>query len=649
MATFQPLDAAAISTLEQQGCSAADWSAVSVASGFDAGRVHRTQFTGTIRLGSLTGTVEVEGGVEIETGIRDVHLIRCEIGDDVLISRVGGHIARMKIGRGTIITDVGTIATNPGATFGNGVEAETINEGGGREIGLFAELSSQFAYLLAMHRHRGDVVGRLQQMVSDYTDAARSDVGVIGQGVRISHVGEIIDVQIGDAAQIVGATRLQNGTILSEPEAATTVGGAVVAEDFIIAEGAQIVDGVVLHSCLVGQGSKMGKQFSAENSLFFANCEGFHGEACSIFAGPYTVTHHKSTLLIAGIYSFYNAGSGTNQSNHMYKLGPVHQGVVQRGTKNGSFSYMRWPTVVGPFCVVIGKHLNNFDIGDLPFSYVTDEEGDSLLTPAMNMFTVGTLRDGEKWPNRDRRTASTKRDQICFDVYSPYTVGKMVRAQTALTELYDETPREVEQLRYKGVLVKRLMLRKGARNYRDGVDVYLQGKILDRSAAARAAADPAALRDALSAGQGVGEGDWSDVGGQLIPQARLAQIEDGIATGKISTPAQVDAAFAAAATSYAEDEWAWICRIWTERTGSAPEGLAPADLDEIEASHTKMSNSTIKKILADAEKEFDPVARYGYGAEGGDAARDADFSAVRGTFADNSFIQQMQDRLRDDG
>ncbi|MBT3343385.1 MAG: DUF4954 family protein [Gemmatimonadetes bacterium] len=647
MATFQPLGAPDISTLEQQGCSAADWSSVHVAKGFDASRVHRTQFTGTIRLGSLSGTVEVEGGVEIETGIRDVHLIDCEIGDDVLISRVGGHIARMKIGRGTLITDVGTIATNPGASFGNGVEAETINEGGGREIGLFAELSSQFAYLLAMHRHRSDVIGNLQKMVTDYTQAARSDVGVIGAGARISHVGEIIDVQIGDAAQVVGATRLHNGTILSEPDAATTVGGAVVAEDFIIAEGAEVVDGVVLHSCFVGQGSKMGKQFSAENSLFFANCEGFHGEACSIFAGPYTVTHHKSTLLIAGIYSFYNAGSGTNQSNHMYKLGPVHQGVVQRGSKNGSFSYMRWPTVVGPFSVVIGKHLNNFDIGDLPFSYVTEEEGEPLLTPAMNMFTVGTVRDGEKWPTRDRRTASTKRDQICFDVYSPYTVGKMVRAQAALTSLYEDTPRDVEQLRYKGVLVKRLMLRKGARNYRDGIDVYLQGKILERAAEARSASDQGALRSALATGDGIGTGDWSDVGGQLIPQARLAQIEDGIATGKLSTPADVDAAFATAATAYAQDEWAWICRVWTEREGAAPEELSLDQLAKIEVSHRKMANSTIKKILADAEKEFDPVARYGYGAEGNDEARDTDFEAVRGTFADNSFIQQMQDRLSD--
>lgn len=649
MTTSLPMSAAEIKTLTQQGCSAGDWASVLVTSDFDPQRVHNTRFDGSVHLGALTGTVGVAGGGDVDCGIRDAHLIDCEVADNVLISRIGSHIARTRIGAGAVITDVGTIATHAGATFGNGVEAETINEGGGREIEMFAEISCQFAYLMAMHRHRTDVIERMQAMVADYTAAAKADMGRIGAGARISHVGEIIDVEIGPAAQVVGAARLHNGTILSAPDAATQVGAGVMAEDFIIAEGAEVVGGVVLHSCFVGQGTKMGKQFSAENSLFFANCEGFHGEACSIFAGPYTVTHHKSTLLIAGIYSFYNAGSGTNQSNHMYKLGPVHQGVIQRGTKNGSFSYMRWPTVVGPFCVIIGKHLNNFDIGDLPFSYVTEEEGDSLLTPAMNMFTVGTMRDGEKWPTRDRRSATTKRDQICFDVYSPYTVGKMVRAEAALTALYEETDRGIEQIRYKGVLVKRLMLRKGARNYRDGVDVYLQGKILAQAAAARATGDEAKTRASLAAGDGVGEGNWSDVGGQLIPLARLKQIEDDIASGKLANPAQVDAAFADAATAYSKDEWAWVCRVFEQRTGQRPEALSLADLDKIQASCTKMSNSTIKKILADAEKEFDPIARYGYGAEGGDAARDADFASVRGTFADNSFVQQMQDRLQDGG
>ena len=44
--------------------------------------------------------------------------------------------------------------------------------------------------------------------------------------------------------------------------------------------------------------------------------------------GPYTVSHHKSSLLIAGMFSFFNAGSGSNQSNHLFKSGAVHQACL---------------------------------------------------------------------------------------------------------------------------------------------------------------------------------------------------------------------------------------------------------------------------------------------------------------------------------
>jgi hypothetical protein len=113
------------------------------------------------------------------------------------------------------------------------------------------------------------------------------------------------------------------------------VGSGVVAHDFIIAESSKVDGGAILGRTFVGQGCLVGRQYSAENSLFFANSEAFHGEACSVFGGPYTVSHHKSSLLIAGLFSFYNAGSGTNQSNHMYKLGPVHEGKLERGCKTG--------------------------------------------------------------------------------------------------------------------------------------------------------------------------------------------------------------------------------------------------------------------------------------------------------------------------
>ena len=74
-----------------------------------------------------------------------------------------------------------------------------------------------------------------------------------------------------------------------------------LAEDFILSSGAQVADAAKLIRCFVGQACHLGHNYSASDSLFFSNCQGENGEACAIFAGPFTVTHHKSTLLIAGL------------------------------------------------------------------------------------------------------------------------------------------------------------------------------------------------------------------------------------------------------------------------------------------------------------------------------------------------------------
>ena len=150
-----------------------------------------------------------------------------------------------------------------------------------------------------------------------------------------------------------------------------------MAENFIISSNTSVDNACIISNCFIGQGCLLDKHYSAEHSLFFANSQGFNGEACSIFAGPYTVTHHKSTLLIAGMFSFMNAGSGSNQSNHMYKLGPIHQGILERGAKTTSNSYILWPSKVGAFTLVSGRHYKNVDSSSLPFSYLIESKDDS--------------------------------------------------------------------------------------------------------------------------------------------------------------------------------------------------------------------------------------------------------------------------------
>ena len=259
----------------------------------------------------------------------------------------------------------------PRRRFGNGVEIETLNEAGGREVVLCNGLSAQLAYLMCVYRHDERLISQLQQLAraaaATVTADVRHDRGLDRESPKQPRSSTW---RSGRLRVVDGSISLVNGTILSHPEAPTTIGAGVIAEDFIVAEGASVTDAAMLTSTFVGQGSRVGKQFSAEGSLFFANCEAFHGEACSVFAGPYTVTHHKSSLLIGGMFSFYNAGSATNQSNHRYKLGPSHEGKLERGCKTGSSSYLMWPCRVGPFSVVLGKHTRTFDTRDMPFSHV---------------------------------------------------------------------------------------------------------------------------------------------------------------------------------------------------------------------------------------------------------------------------------------
>ena len=213
------------------------------------------------------------------------------------------------------------------------------------------------------------------------------------------------------------------------------MGDSVIATDFIFSSGSYIADAAKLVRCFVGQACHVSHNFSAHDTLMFANCSFENGEACSVFAGPYTVSMHKSSLLIAGMFSFLNAGSGSNQSNHMYKLGPIHQGIIERGSKTTSDSYILWPAKVGAFSLVMGRHYRHSDTTDLPFSYLIEKSDETYLIPGVNLRSVGTIRDVKKWPKRDKRQDAAQLDCINYNLLSPYTIEKMIRGRNQLLNL----------------------------------------------------------------------------------------------------------------------------------------------------------------------------------------------------------------------
>lgn len=639
---YRSLSAEEIQQLTEQGCTADDWGGVQVAEPFLAERVRGVDFAGNVFLGSLAGNVKRARALEKPCGIYNARLHDCIVGNGVRIANVGSHLAGYRLGDNVLIENIGVMEAHAGARFGNGVEVVALNEAGGREVPLFDALSSQFAYLACVYRYRSDLLKRLLEMSRREIEAATNDYGVVANGASIVGVPKIVDVNIGSSATIDSAQALVNGTVLSHPDAPTTIGDAVVAKDFIVAEGAHVVGGAIIQKSFVGQGSRVGNQFSAENCLFFANCEAFHGEAVSFFAGPYTVTHHKSTLLIGGMFSFYNAGSGTNQSNHRYKLGPTHEGKLERGCKTGSFAYVMWPCRVGPFSVVLGKHTRSFNTADLPFSHLeADGTGRCELIPGHYIATVGTLRDGTKWPKRDRRTGPELRDILCFDVFNPMTVGRMVAGAETLSRLQESTDRSVATVNVGGAEIKRVLLRMGAKRYAAAVERYLLEQIFQRMES-KLSGHGAKLKDVFAAdAKAVYSKEWLDIGGQLMPRDRFERIAGGIVNGEIDTIAKLQRALASARSAYDEDVWLWSRNQAKDSLGVNLDEFTVEQAGKLAAQYRDQQQKLLRLVLIDAEREYDEASRIGFGMDGDAAARDQDFAAVRGKLEENSFVKQL--------
>ncbi len=641
---FRQLTPEEITRLTEQDCSCTDWSKVQVAEGFKAETVKSTCFSGEVKLGVFEKQVPFLGGITKPSGISNATIHNCTIGNNVYIGHVRNYIANYVIEDDVVIDNIDLLAVEGESSFGNGTEAEVVNEAGGREIPIYDHLSAHTAYIIAFYRHRPKVIEKLQKMITDYAASVTSSMGLVAKGARVINCRIIKNVKIGPASVIEAVNRLENGSINSCPEDPVYIGPGVFAEDFIVCSGAKVTEGTIISKCFVGQGTELAKQYSAENSVFFANCGGFHGEACAIFAGPYTVTHHKSTLLIAGLFSFLNAGSGTNQSNHMYKLGPAHQGIVERGSKTASDSYMLWPAKVGAFTVVMGRHYRNSDTSDLPFSYLIEQEDESILAPGVNLRSVGTVRDARKWPKRDKRKDPNKLDYINFKLLSPYTIQKMLNGRALLINLKLNSGPTSDYFIYHSCKIKKSSLDNGIKFYQIGSDKFL-GNCLIKRLEDKQLKNVDELRAALKSDTKTGPGKWVDLAGLFAPEEAVQKLLCDIENSSISTLEQVTESFKSMHENYPAYEWSWVVSVLEQQLSKTIDKITADDIIELTTKWKEAVVELDNTLYRDARKEFADTAQIGYGIDGDEEIKHQDFAQVRGTFEENNFVTEIKKHI----
>lgn len=498
-----------ITELSEQGCRCAEWQHIWVEDGFVTDNIYNVRFEGEIRLGEN---------------------VRME--------------------------NVGIVRTTDGATFGEDYLISVKNEAGAGNVVLYSGLTAQTAALMMLAADDKPLFGKLRKMVSEYAGAHRPPCTTIGSNVTITDCRELTNVSIGNDCELCGASRLIDCTLSPTPEATIYIGDDVIMENVVVQAGSTVVDGARIYDTFVGEACHIGRGFTAENSLFFANSHMDNGEACAAFCGPFSVSHHKASLLIGGEYSFYNAGSATNFSNHAYKMGPIHHGTMERGCKTASGTHVLWPASIGAFSMVMGKIQTHPDTSMFPFSYVIGEGRKTYLVPGRNLCTVGTYRDVMKWPKRDKRPLNGRLSLITFDWLSPYVIERIRAGLQTMMEMQEEQGYEAEEYEGQGFFIKSQSLQRGIQYYKLALRMY---------------------------GNANKTSEWTDLLGLLIPTDALEQLKEDITGDDIADITTLESRFRDIYESY--EQW--------------------KGFSENEAVCEQAHEEWLKAIRKDAEREYE--------------------------------------------
>ncbi len=583
-----------IEILESNSCWAEDWSRVEVAEdGFQAKFFHRVMFYGDIQLGSFQKEVEITKGFVKHSGINDATLRNVTVGNDCLIEKVGNYINNYTIGDDCLISNISVMETTEGATYGEGNLISVLNEVGDGNVIFFHDLNSQFAAFMVKHFNDKDLKNAIRRLVKEEIARTNPERGTIGNNVKIVNTREITNTVIQDDCEISGASRLSDCTILSSEYASVYIGTGVICENSIISDGSSIVNSVKMQDCFVGEACQISNGFTASQSVFFANSFMSNGEACAAFCGPFCASHHKSSLLIGGMFSFYNAGSGTNFSNHAYKMGPMHWGILERGTKTASGSYLLMPATIGTFSVCFGKLMHHPNTTALPFSYLIAEADKMYLVPGRNITTVGLYRDIRKWPKRDMRPQQTQKSIVNFDWLSPYSVGEILQGKKILENLRQASGDNVSSYNYHEYVINATSLRKGIKYYDIALRIYM-GAVLKRAHKWGFFGKPQTE---------IGLGRWNDLSGLLLPVSEERRLIEDVKSGSLETIEEVVNRFREINENYRIYQWAWTYRMILEYYGINE--ITPEDDARIKQDYIEARRAWIAEIKKDAEKEYE--------------------------------------------
>jgi hypothetical protein len=319
-------------------------------------------------------------------------------------------------------------------------------------------------------------------------------------------------------------------------------------------------------------------------------------------------------------------GSGSNQSNHGYRSGAVHQGFYGRGTKFGSNSYIVLPAETGIFTLVAGKHKNHPDTKIFPFSYLIGKDGESYVYPARNFANAGVVRDVEKWQKRCNIKDSERTDIMNFNLLNPFSIQKIQNGMFLMATM-QEKKSNTEIYEHNNCKISKTNLKNGIGIYAMAFDIYLGNAVNERLKGIDIK-NSDALHTRLQPDCFEGRGEWLDIAGLIAPKSEIDKLLNMI-ENRECTLEHISRYFNDLHIRFEEMEWTWIFNRLLEYHEKTLLEITSEDIENQLKLYEIQKQKYEKMIAADIQKDFNDNSKISYGMDGSAEDKDIDFKQVR--------------------
>lgn len=371
-------------------------------------------------------------------GLYNSYLENCVIGNDCVVRNVA-YLSNYKIGERNILFNIDEMSCTNHSKFGNGIlkegEAEENriwigvgNENDMRSILPFEDMIPADAYIWSKYRDDRQLQRRFRELTEKNQPTKRDTFGIVGSDNVIKNTTLIKDVKIGDCAYIKGAFKLKNMTVLSSAQEPSQIGEGVELVNGIMGFGSKAFYQAVAVRFVIGRNCQLKYGARLLNSVLGDNSTVSCCELLNNLIFPFHEQHHNSSFLIAStVCGQSNIASGATIGSNHNSRSPDGEMFAGRGFWPGLCSDFKHNSRFASFTLIAKESYHNELNITYPFSLVSGQGKDKpvVIIPAYwfmyNMYAVA--RNKVKFLKRDKRSVHIQHIEV--DPLAPDTMQEI--------------------------------------------------------------------------------------------------------------------------------------------------------------------------------------------------------------------------------